>query len=466
LTTTFDNAAIPTSSHWQPWLYRFAAWALLLNAVWVANRWCHAKYDRWQAAYSAYIERFDAEYGPEVARLRKLSVGAPLQQLESELHAQARKIEPPDTILHEGEDLYHFAEPPIRVVVANGNVCYMWPDFPEPIEYARVLRALSWFWGASWALCFVKILLSAKYRMVSAEALGAAMFIWLASKALLDANFMETVSYANNHLTSLAVLVGLAISISATVWSWTFPAGAGLDSDSPLLTSALDVRPGIHPYLFEHHPEKNLRSMLATAIAGIHPSRFWRQLRPWHVVVPERLALYAGVCIAPAIAAGVLCGLLEPNVYPDSGALVWIRRGLDILGLRTGWIVLTDLVARSRMTNLVATWAIAVVLLPLLVLIALNCFRGMTGSRFSGNWQIARAAIHVCDITLPCSVGVLIAVLLCLMGRQFYESASVSVLVSFLIAIPTILWRLVAVWRFHFSTISPAQMPGTNAGEL
>lgn len=40
----------------------------------------------------------------------------------------------------------------------------------------------------------------------------------------------------------------------------------------------LDPDPRPHPYLFEHHPEKDVRSFLQTLVGGLRPGRFWGSL--------------------------------------------------------------------------------------------------------------------------------------------------------------------------------------------
>lgn len=47
-----------------------------------------------------------------------------------------------------------------------------------------------------------------------------------------------------------------------------------------------------HPYLFEHHPEINIRSFLMTAVGGLRPKRFWTSLTPVQTFVPVRLLVY------------------------------------------------------------------------------------------------------------------------------------------------------------------------------
>ena len=47
-----------------------------------------------------------------------------------------------------------------------------------------------------------------------------------------------------------------------------------------------------HPYLFEHHPRRNVRSFVRTLLGGFLPRRFWRSLRPSQPSNPRRLLLY------------------------------------------------------------------------------------------------------------------------------------------------------------------------------
>ena len=48
----------------------------------------------------------------------------------------------------------------------------------------------------------------------------------------------------------------------------------------------------LHPYLFEHHPRRNLRSFVRTMLGGLRPRRFWSTLRPSQPSRPDRLVIY------------------------------------------------------------------------------------------------------------------------------------------------------------------------------
>jgi hypothetical protein len=67
-----------------------------------------------------------------------------------------------------------------------------------------------------------------------------------------------------------------------------------------------DRRP--HSYLFEHHPEKNIRSFCRTALGGLRPGRFWRTLRPTQRSSTRRLLLYGLVVVV------IYLGLAETGI--------------------------------------------------------------------------------------------------------------------------------------------------------
>ena len=48
----------------------------------------------------------------------------------------------------------------------------------------------------------------------------------------------------------------------------------------------------VHPYLFEHNPERNIESFLRTFFEGHRVTRFWRTLHPAYAVKPIRLMAY------------------------------------------------------------------------------------------------------------------------------------------------------------------------------
>jgi len=80
----------------------------------------------------------------------------------------------------------------------------------------------------------------------------------------------------------------------------------------------LDPTRRLHPYLFEHHPERNLWSFWKTALGGLRPWRFWRSLNPVQPSSPRRLIVYWGVyslILLPAAVAHVLLGAHDYSVF-------------------------------------------------------------------------------------------------------------------------------------------------------
>lgn len=57
-------------------------------------------------------------------------------------------------------------------------------------------------------------------------------------------------------------------------------------------SNLLDPAKRVHPYLFEHHPRRNVRSFFKTLVAGMRPRQFWRTLRPEQHGSLRRLVLY------------------------------------------------------------------------------------------------------------------------------------------------------------------------------
>ena len=63
----------------------------------------------------------------------------------------------------------------------------------------------------------------------------------------------------------------------------------------------LDPTARFHAYLFEHHPERSVRSFARTMIGALLPRRFWRSLHPAQPSRPRRLALYCIVSMLLAL---------------------------------------------------------------------------------------------------------------------------------------------------------------------
>src|SRR5712672_2149158 len=70
----------------------------------------------------------------------------------------------------------------------------------------------------------------------------------------------------------------------------------------------LDAKSRPHPYLFEHHPERNFKSFWQTAWGGLRPWKFWSTLHAGQTSKPRRLVFYWF--------AAVFVGLLAVALVP------------------------------------------------------------------------------------------------------------------------------------------------------
>ncbi len=64
----------------------------------------------------------------------------------------------------------------------------------------------------------------------------------------------------------------------------------------------------VHPYLFEHHPERNVWSFFKTLVGGLRARRFWRTLHRDQLSSPKRLITYWLIILTTYLTA--LAGLL------------------------------------------------------------------------------------------------------------------------------------------------------------
>src|SRR4051812_46042283 len=59
-----------------------------------------------------------------------------------------------------------------------------------------------------------------------------------------------------------------------------------------------DPRRRKHPWLFEHHRDRNLWSFWKTVRGGLRPLRFWTLLSPAQPSRPRRLILYWSIAVS------------------------------------------------------------------------------------------------------------------------------------------------------------------------
>src|SRR5687768_7323276 len=80
----------------------------------------------------------------------------------------------------------------------------------------------------------------------------------------------------------------------------------------------LDPERRLHPYLFEHHPERNVNSFFQTMLGGLRPRRFWKSLRPSQPSNVRRLLAYGLIIQFLVLIAALL--VLGAALYVENAA--------------------------------------------------------------------------------------------------------------------------------------------------
>lgn len=126
----------------------------------------------------------------------------------------------------------------------------------------------------------------------------------------------------------------------------------------------LDPAQRSHPYLFEHHPQRNLWSLWRTLAGGFLPGKFWRSVKPGHPSRPRRVVFYAILTGLPlfitalAYSVGALSSTLsywrwalsrrivngQPVPLPLNSGMVWnvlrrFARGDALMHCGVAWLI-------------------------------------------------------------------------------------------------------------------------------
>ena len=217
-----------------------------------------------------------------------------------------------------------------------------------------------------------------------------------------------------------------------------------------------------HPYLFEHHPRRNVRSFLRTYGLALLPRRFWRSVQPIHAVRVRRLMTYWFVTASLLALAPLLTTTIEyvrvvveiqrlaaqqrafmvrnPN---DSYTRYFVgRHGSIDKGIaanypllpQQGWRMARD---RSRITRGGTHVLIVALAWPWLTLASLMIFRASMRRAMVKPGHVLRCAVYACDWTLWLGLLGVIAIKEPLAERWvpiFYPVASMPMLAAVLFA--------------------------------
>ena len=153
-----------------------------------------------------------------------------------------------------------------------------------------------------------------------------------------------------------------------------------------------------HPYLFEHYPNRNVRSFFLTLFHQRKPRQFWKQLDANLPTAPRRIVLY-WFLYTLAIIAPVIVGLIQTirsynGFFPISSPNLWA----DI------WRDVSQFQARPLLTGLVLMAGF-----PWLNFLALMVFQqSMRRSRIRPV-HVLRCAIYSGDVIFWYAIGIAIA---------------------------------------------------------
>ncbi len=89
----------------------------------------------------------------------------------------------------------------------------------------------------------------------------------------------------------------------------------------------LDPTRRLHPYLFEHHPERNGESFRRTLLGGFRPRRFWTSLHPVQPSCLRRLVVYWCLAAVPIVAAPTATAILVATSMARDNASFYQRIG-------------------------------------------------------------------------------------------------------------------------------------------
>lgn len=180
----------------------------------------------------------------------------------------------------------------------------------------------------------------------------------------------------------------------------------------------LDTTPRKHPYLFEHHPERNVWSFFKTVFGVMRPRRFWSQMQPDQSGSSRRLLIYwifglltfaVAYLLIPTIQISIMIALNRNLGYNKHGKFpeppFW-----EELWRHTsrGWTDPQTFVALSVPLFIVAIW-------PWITYVALQVFGILMRKARVKPFHVSRCVIYSLDAMLPACL--LIVATLFDMGR-------------------------------------------------
>jgi rubredoxin len=162
----------------------------------------------------------------------------------------------------------------------------------------------------------------------------------------------------------------------------------------------------LHPYLFEHHPERNVRSFLQTHWGTLRPIRFWSSLSPTQPSRPKRLVIYGFfsslLMLLALVGEWVWATVYEGDYIGNS--LVFFRG--RFVGTRPGnppswdtwWRMASDALRDSRGFKVILYLTIFWLIWPWLTLVTLSIFRVSMRRAKVKTIHVMRCLVYTFDV--------------------------------------------------------------------
>lgn len=237
----------------------------------------------------------------------------------------------------------------------------------------------------------------------------------------------------------------------------------------------LDPTQRVHPWLFEHHPSRNVWSWFRTMLGTILPRRFWTSLHPAQPSRPKRLILYwlvgVFILIVP-VAANYIRAARQYYESNQSGRTSWAQWTAKDPGLRADilrnhssmqayydeafplpprWDFFRRVWRFDASVGGVGTAVMAFATWPLLAALTLMIFRISMQQARIGFEHVLRCTIYSGDIGIALAAGLLISSVM-LVDELFFMGAlplPPDILWQALLAMVWIIvsWRLIQAYR-------------------
>jgi len=161
-----------------------------------------------------------------------------------------------------------------------------------------------------------------------------------------------------------------------------------------------------HKYLFEHHPEKSIRSFLATLVGGLFPWSFWRSLHPTQRPDLRRLWKYRSVILGlawlpllalmvlwvPRLTGGRRAPVMDVSFYQLAGRL--------FEGNPNYATVLIEPMLQTSLAKVVVLGTFLLLALPTLTAIPLSIFQATMRQAKVEHHHVQRCIIYSFDIVV------------------------------------------------------------------